>query len=104
MTQRFPSIKSVAHDLAIDWRYLRNDLPNMRKIEGLEPVCIDVRLQVLEDGRWAVHSGDASYDLDHHGYWGASSISYGRQNLADLARDLIEQCRDDYAQRDEAQS
>src|SRR5690606_813072 len=40
--------------------------------EGLE-TC-DVRLQVYEDGDWAIRFGDSSYDQDHRGFWGASIV------------------------------
>lgn len=36
----------------------------------------DVRLQVYEDGAWAIRVGDPSYDLDHHGFWGCGTL-YG---------------------------
>ena len=85
---RFPSIKDVAHDLRhhhkrIDWS---------DDGEG----C-DVRLQVYEDGSWAVRVGPSDYDLDHRGFWGASSIPPGRFRSANVARDLIEQAKDQYA-------
>lgn len=63
---------------------------------------IDVRLQVYPNGEWRVNSGDASCDSNHHGFWGASSIPMQRHwsgvAAERLARDLIEQCRDNYAQ------
>lgn len=89
---RFPSINDVAADL----RSI-----NAETLEPAdEPEGIDVRLQVLDDGAWSVHSGDASYDTDHHGFWGSSSVPGNgkRFNARDVARDLIEQCRDDEAQ------
>jgi hypothetical protein len=49
----------------------------------------DVRLQVC-DG-WTVHHGDSSFDQDHRGMWGASSVS-ARDTLATLhetARGLV---------------
>jgi hypothetical protein len=50
----------------------------------------------MEDGSWGIHTGDASYDLDHRGHWGASSLSR-RSNCTEVARDLIEQARESYA-------
>lgn len=54
----------------------------------------DVRLQVVDDG-WELHFGDASYDTDHNGYWGASSLPEGKTTAEEcgaLADDLMEQC------------
>lgn len=62
----------------------------------------DIRLQVAEDGSSAIHTGDASYDTDHRGYWGASSITPDMTDdeCAGVAYDLIlaasaEECKDD---------
>ena len=79
---RFPTIRDVA-------RAVKN-------VHDYSDVECDIRLQVSEDGTWAIRHGDASYDLDHRGYWGASSVpGYGRRfNSRDVARDLIDQCRD----------
>jgi hypothetical protein len=59
----------------------------------------DVRLQVWPDGQWNLHSGDAQYDQDHRGYWGASGVSTSdsADDLRRAAKDLIEQARDDVA-------
>lgn len=83
---KIPSIRDVAHDL--------------RLINKEEFSYIDVRLQVTPDG-WYIHSGDASYDQDHRGFWGSSSVpgSGRRFNSEDVARDLISQIREDLAQR-----
>jgi hypothetical protein len=64
---------------------------------------IDIRLQVYPDGAWAIRTGDSSYDTDHHGYWGVGSLPgvyrgrVRRFNSRDLARDLLEQCKDQAA-------
>lgn len=62
--------------------------------------AIDVRLQVYEDGRYCVRSGDASYDQDHRGFWGASSVAAedSDADLSQLARDLVAQALDHCAQ------
>lgn len=65
----------------------------------------DVRLQVSVDSgevTWAVHSGDASYDQDHRGFWGASSINIGEgyKLLRECAKDLQSQAVDDWAMTD----
>lgn len=83
----FPTIKDLARALAATKRanFPSNDW-----------VDIDVRLQVGERG-WSVHTGDPSYDQDHRGFWGASSMD-GRTNCYDLAKDLIDQARDAHAE------
>ena len=61
---------------------------------------IDVRLQVLPDGEWTLHHGDASYDQDHRGYWGAGTVSPDDDDVAliETARDLVDQVLDVAAQ------
>jgi len=88
---RFPSIAAIAAEL--------------RAVNAnVEGEC-DVRLQVWPDGQWRVRYGDSSYDQDHRGYWGSSSIPganrkgrVSRFNSVDVARDLIDQARDMHAQ------
>lgn len=57
---------------------------------------IDVRLQIGPDGSYCFHSGDASYDQDHRGFWGAGTVSSddGDQECAQIGRDLVEQAID----------
>lgn len=64
---------------------------------GEEP-C-DVRLQVYEDGEWAIRIGDPSYDQDHHGFWGASSLGTDDtpETIAEMAQSLLAQSQDDHA-------
>jgi hypothetical protein len=62
-----------------------------------EEAYMDVRLQVHQGGGWSIHTGDASYDQDHRGYWGASSLSRDT-DCAELAEELIEQAKDMHAQ------
>lgn len=86
---RFPSIAAVAKALRAaqretDWR------------DGEEP-WRDVRLQVYENGAWAIRFGPSDYDLDHRGFWGASSIPKGRFRSFDVAREIISQARDQRA-------
>ena len=86
---RFPSIAAVA-------AALRNVNANV------EDTC-DVRLQVYPDGQWALRWGDSQYDQDHRGYWGGSAVPGVVNGVAKrfdskaTARDLLEQCRDHYA-------
>jgi hypothetical protein len=81
---KFPSIKDVANDLR---------LAN-KQVEG----SCDVRLQVSESGSWEIRVGDASYDLDHRGYWGASGVPGDghRFNSIETARELLDQAKDQY--------
>lgn len=86
---RFPSINNVAAGL--------------RAINAnVEGEC-DVRLQVYEDGEWAIRYGLSDYDLDHRGFWGASSIpgvvkgAVKRFNSRSVALYLLEQAKEDYA-------
>lgn len=83
----FPTIKDLARCLAATKRanFPCDDWDS-----------IDVRLQVSEDG-WSIHTGDSSYDQDHRGFWGASSMDE-RTNCYDLAKDLIDQAREHQAQ------
>ena len=55
----------------------------------------DIRLQVVDES-WAVHHGDPGYDLDHRGFWGAGWLP-STGGVSDIARDLIEQVRDEAA-------
>lgn len=60
-----------------------------------EDDCLDVRLQVWSGG-CALRVGSSNYDLHHHGYWGASSISRDdtTAELRAIAEDLISQAQD----------
>ena len=92
---RLPSIANVRSELVANWKYLRRNFDRSEFAgRGDDFAGQDVRLQVHENGNWAVHVCPSDYDQDHRGYWGASCLSYDRQNLTDLARDLIGQCAD----------
>lgn len=80
---RFPSIQSVASALRE---------VNSNSEEG---EC-EVRLQVYEDGAWAIRVGSSDYDQDHRGFWGCSIVPGTRFNSTEIARDLLSQCRDHY--------
>jgi hypothetical protein len=93
---RFPAIKDVRKQLVAI-----NQTASVAR-EDEDEGC-DVRLQVYPDGQWAVRWGDSQYDLDHRGYWGASSVPGNRRrfNATEVARDLISQARDAHAESDE---
>lgn len=86
-TQDFPTIGDVAEELAsIRWT------PEPDASE--EDSYLDVRLQVEEDGSWSIHTGNASYDTDHSGFWGAISLLPDMDDMREPAADLIEQAMD----------
>ena len=92
---RLPSVANVRSELVAHWKYLRRNFDRSEFEERGEDFAGQaVRLQVWDDGRWAVHVCPSDYDQDHRGYWGASYLSYDRQDLTDLARDLVNQCAD----------
>lgn len=87
------------------WPSIRELSEALRDVNAnVEGEC-DVRLQVYEDGQWRLRWGDASYDIDHSGFWGASGVpgvvggKVQRFNARDVARDLIEQAKDHEASR-----
>lgn len=79
----FPSVESVATALA-----------GVKATFAREEDGVDVRLQVTQGG-WGVLSGDAQYDTDHRGYWGASYLDK-ESNVRDVARELIAEAREDF--------
>jgi hypothetical protein len=52
---------------------------------------LDIRLQVMDDGDWSLHSGDSQFDDDHRGHWGCATLVPGMNNTAvrEVARELI---------------
>lgn len=98
-TVRFPSIRDVARAL----RDLNGRAAHERSIalaSGDEPNeefgILDVRLQVTDDD-WTIWDGDPSYDTDHRGFWGSTSLDGRRFNSRDVARDLINEAREAHA-------
>jgi hypothetical protein len=87
------SLKCPVRQIASELRAYRAILrANFRTDEEL---CTDVRLQILPDGSWAVHTGDSSYDQDHRGVWGSASVPFsGRFDSMAMARALWNQCVD----------
>lgn len=83
---KFPSIQDVASALRSQKRWCE------KGDEG----GIDVRLQVMEGGSWAIRTGDSSYDQDHRGYWGSSYLTRS-SNCRDLAYEMLEECKDQEA-------
>lgn len=101
-SKQFPAINAVASVLRekaahIEWGHSKD-----------EDAFCDVRLQIMHDPAnprvmtwWQIHIGPSDYDVDHRGSWGASSIPKGSFNSRALAADLIEQAKDQVAQRAE---
>lgn len=58
--------------------------------------CIDVRLQVMDNGSWYLHTGDPQFDTDHRGYWGSGYLT-ADTDCRELAYELIEEARDQAA-------
>lgn len=82
---QFPHVDAIAKALA-----------NVRKV--IDGEC-DVRLQVYDNGDWAIRYGSADYDQDHRGYWGASAIDTGTtdEDLRYTAIDLLDQAEEQHA-------
>lgn len=66
--------------------------PGMVESDNDTP-SIDVRLQVWPSGQWTMHSGDACYDADHAGFWGASCVT--ADDTTESLRETAKQLRDD---------
>lgn len=91
--------RQFIRDVADQLRSIAQEVPRGEEL--------DVRLQVIdaeltEDGaleeipEWNVWTGDASYDTDHRGDWGAGTITH-RMSLAELtelARSLVDEALD----------
>lgn len=89
-------------EVVAELKDIRDDLAATPSEDGVESEddFMDVRLQVFDDGGWVLHTGDASYDTDHHGSWGASEIvpTMTDEELREMAEDLINQAEDMRAQ------
>jgi hypothetical protein len=85
-----PSIKDLAAELSHAKRHIDDDMIAMDETEP----SIDVTLACDETG-YALQLGDNSYSGSAYGFrhWGVASL-YRNTNCRELARDLIEQCRE----------
>lgn len=93
----WPTIEELAADLMKASKELsRMDLVGRDMLEESESA--DVRLRVFGDG-WTLMVGDASYDPDHKGLWGAGTVpadgSMTRHEAEEQAADLIGQALED---------
>lgn len=92
----------LKQDVYYELMFVRNEARSYAPddIDEGDGPSIDVLLQVLEDGTWALRTGDSQYDQDHRGFWGASSVAPDDDEVAliNTARDLFEQVLEDVAQ------
>lgn len=95
-----PRMPSVAH---VE-RALRGAHADLRRIGALtKGGWVDVRLQVYEDGQWALRTGLSDYDLDHRGFWASGSLPFPKSTqFRTMARALIAQCADAAAEHEAA--
>ena len=93
------SVASILGDLRAELATLALPPSDVGLLEDEEerPDYLDIRLRLQADGSFDVLSGDASYDTDHRGYWGASSINSdtAKTELHGIAADLVDQAIDD---------
>lgn len=85
--------QSIVDKIQAEIDYLVNIWDRLKK----EDYCVAIRLQVMPNGSWFIHTGDPSYDPDHRGYWWDTTID----NTSDsdkIADELIEGVIDDCAQ------
>lgn len=88
-------IHGLSHDPLIPWEEcVEGDREEYDSEEDfLGDAYIDIRLQVMDDHQWYFRSGDSSYDTDHRGAWGSSSVGkcVSMKKAMEIAKDLIEQ-------------
>lgn len=102
----FPSIRALCSALVAEQRSLRRSVHRAELVDCTdgETPGTDCRLRILPNGNgWQLLTGLSDYDQDHRGLWGASFLPYDRSNLTELARDLIEQCRESEAMQSEGE-
>jgi hypothetical protein len=96
-TITLPNLDEVARELKHISGTLSDDEASEWEDEGGFPV----RLQLYEDGDWAIRQGSPDWDTDHHGFWGAASVPGGKQRFDahDIAMDLIREAEEGAAER-----
>lgn len=93
-------------DLVINVKAIRDDSktydPEDITEPGTDTPSIDIRLQIYDDGTWSFHSGDSSYDQDHRGYWGSSSVGPDDDDEAcvEIAKNLLGDALEDMCMAD----
>lgn len=94
---KFPSIKAVRSELFLEWKNLRKFFDPQDLLDPWEKdaePATEVRLNVQKDGSWRIVTGLGDYISDWRGLWGFSYLAYGRQNLEDLAKGLLEEVKE----------
>lgn len=94
--------RTTLRDVAVDVRVARHHAAEMSHDEDSEDGddedrYVDLRVQLL-DGGWTLHTGDASYDQDHRGFWGAASVAADATDADcdDIAYAMIREAADAY--------
>ena len=89
---------ALAADLVVLSSQIEDYDPDDLTGYGDDEPSIDCRLR-YHDGSWSLLSGDASYDQDHRGHWGASSVgpNLSADDARDIVKDLVEQILDSVA-------
>lgn len=96
-------LKTIADDLRDEARNLPHTTGRREEDEANEVDTLDFRLYIRPDGSLDLQTGDASYDTDHRGYCGASSVSaYDRMRdiryaVCDALSQAIDGARDGLA-------
>jgi hypothetical protein len=85
------AIKAAVQSVLSDLQHGKYGDFNSEDAEG-----IDIRLQVMSRGDWYIHTGDASYDTDHRGFWGSSTLDTESDYQA-VAADMIGEAEEAYA-------
>lgn len=85
---KLPSKQSIAKAL-VELKRNMSSIGWPDKEKDQDVPWVDVRLQVYDDGDWAIRWGDPSYDQDHRGHWGCGSLS-PRTNCRELAQELLD--------------
>ena len=95
-----PPVASVVNRLKYVRDHICEPVPTFEDPQEPCDYTVDVRLQMYDDGTWAVRSGDSSYDNDHRGFWGCDCVTGDDSDaaLARIAANLIDQCGDCAAQ------
>lgn len=89
----FPTVSELIRALRpvkMDAKQLEAEATSDTKPENL---YIEVRLQVHDEGGWALHTGSAQYDDDHTGFWGEDYIG-PESDLREVAKGLIQEVKD----------
>lgn len=86
----WPSVDEIASDLEL----IKEQIPE-KKPDDEETPSIEVRLQVMEDSQWCLHTGSAQFDDDHNGFWGYHQLEKN-SDCAEIAESLLEDAQDDH--------